>query len=70
MMKATLPITLLLTVIICSPNRVLDEWQARFRAELLASIEDYLPTSPQSAEARAALREIYALPDSAYRKSL
>ncbi len=65
-MKFILLITFMLTVAIYSPIPALDRWQARFRFEMLASVQQYLPTNPGSAEARTLLRELYALPDSAY----
>jgi hypothetical protein len=52
---------------IISPIPALDRWQANFRSEVRASVHDYLPTTAQSAERRALLRDISALPDSAYR---
>ncbi len=65
-MKFLLLTTLVLAFGICSPIPVLERWQAGFRAEVRAAVHDYLPATPQSAARRALLREICALPDSAY----
>ena len=65
-MKTFLLIAAALEIAIVSPIPALDRWQAAFRAEVRAGIRDYLPENPQSAEERALLREICALPDSAF----
>lgn len=57
-----------LEIAILSPIPALDRWQADYRARVRTSIQDYLPENPQSEEARALLREICALPDSAFRE--
>ena len=63
-MKTILFITAVLGLAIVAPNPVLDRWQAGFRAEMRASIADYLPNNPASAQERALLHEIGAQPDS------
>jgi hypothetical protein len=64
-MKAILWITAILALAIVSPTPALDRWQANYRAAVRASIGDYLPENPHSAQERALLREICALSDSA-----
>lgn len=66
-MRFILYTTALLAFAIISPLPILDRWQADFRGQMRASVHDYLPQTAQSAERRALLREICALPDSSYR---
>jgi hypothetical protein len=65
-MKGILLITLILEIAIVSPIPALERWQARYRANMRASVAAYLPSTPLSAERRKLLREICALPDSAF----
>jgi hypothetical protein len=65
-MKLLLLATAALAFGIASPIPVLDRWQADFREQLRAGIKEYLPSAPQSAERRALLRELCAIPDSDY----
>ncbi len=65
-MKHVLLLTAALEFAIISPLPTLDRWQADFRTQVRAGIQSYLPKNPQSSERRALLREICALPDSAY----
>ncbi len=57
-----------LEIAIVSPIPALDRWQAEYRARVRANISDYLPENPQSDAERALLREICALPDSAFER--
>lgn len=66
-MKLIILTTLLLAAAICSPIPALDRWQADFRAHVRRNIGDYLPENPKSAQEKALLREICALPDAVYR---
>ncbi len=67
-MRAFLIITAILEIAIVSPIPALDRWQANYRAAVRAGIRDYLPETQESAEQRALLREICALPDSAFER--
>lgn len=69
-MRILLLITAALAFAIVSPLPILDRWEANFRAEMRASVHDYLPKTAQSAERRALLRDIYALPDSGYQMEM
>ena len=62
--------TAALAFAIISPLPILDRWEANFRSEMRASVHDYLPQTAQSAERRALLREICAVPDSSYRMEM
>jgi hypothetical protein len=64
-MKTFLLISVVIEIAIVSPIPALDRWQAAYRAQMRASIADFLPDNPHSSEERALLREICALPDSA-----
>ncbi|HEY1769158.1 MAG TPA: hypothetical protein VGG02_02735 [Chthoniobacterales bacterium] len=66
-MRTMLFLTAVLEFAIVSPIPALDRWQAQYRASIRASIGDYLPENPNRAQERASLRDICALPDSAYR---
>lgn len=66
-MRIFLLVVAALEIAIVSPIPALDRWQADYRERVRANIHDYLPENPQSEEARALLREICALPDSAFR---
>ncbi len=66
-MKTILLLTAVAAFGIVSPIPALDRWEASFRSQMRASVHDYLPGTAHSAEERALLREICALPDSAYR---
>ena len=65
-MKTILYLTALLEIAIISPIPALDRWQSEYRASVRAGLYDYLPENPNYLEERALLREISALPDSAY----
>ena len=69
-MRIFLLITAALAFAIVSPLPILDRWEANFRAEMRASVHDYLPKTAQSAERRALLRDICALPDSGYQMEM
>lgn len=66
-MKTILLLTAVLAFGVISPIPALDRWEAGFRSQVRASVHDYLPTAEHGAEERALLRDICALPDSAYR---
>ncbi|MEO7166910.1 MAG: hypothetical protein ABI787_06005 [Spartobacteria bacterium] len=65
-MRIFLLLVAALEIAIVSPIPALDRWQADYRERMRANIRDYLPENPASAEERALLREICALPDSAF----
>ena len=65
-MKIFLLIVAALEIAIVSPIPALDRWQAAYRARMRANISDLLPENPHSSQEKALLREICALPDSAY----
>ncbi len=66
--RLLIPITLSVALAICGHLPALDRWEANFRARVRASIHEYLPSTPESAERRALVGETFALPDSAYRE--
>ncbi len=67
-MRVFLLVVAALEIAIVSPVPALDRWQAAYRERVRMNIHEYLPESPQSEETRALLREICALPDSAFRE--
>ena len=69
-MRIILLTTAVLAFGIISPLPLLDRWEATFRTEVRAEIHDYLPQTAQSAERRALLRDICALPDSGYQMEM
>lgn len=67
-MKTFLLIVAVIEIAIVSPIPALDRWQAAYRAKIRASVGDFLPDNPHSSRERALLREICALPDSAFER--
>lgn len=67
-MKLLLFLTAVLEIVIIAPTPPLERWQSEYRAKVRGAIQDFLPENPNYLQERALLREICALPDSAYRE--
>ena len=65
-MRTILYLTALLEVAIISPIPALDRWEESYCASMRAGLHRYLPENPGYMEERALLREMCAVPDTAY----